>query len=144
MAVNTLDYEMLFKKLISGCKLTADGGKTFVEFDVSRKNPFRHIVSNKENIPMDELWSTTKWEDYIDDTKLVFKDWLEKEGALESFLKQGRPERIKDTSPGLWLGYSNSKIFTWIDSKEGFSYWEKINDKWQVALKHHSIVESGF
>lgn len=143
--VETLDYELLFNELISGSKLTADGGRSFVAFDPSYKNPFRHVHGQEKNVPMDELWSNTKWEHYIDTERtLVFKEWLEKQGVLESFLKQGKPDRTKDTSPGLWLGYSNSKIFSWVDSEEGFAYWEQINYKWHVALNHHSLVESGF
>lgn len=140
----TYDHEALFNKLISGSKLTADGGKSFVEFDASYKNPFRHVIG-QENIPMDELWSHTEWEPYIDrDRTLVFREWLEKEGVLESYLKQGKPDRSKDTSPGLWLGYSNSKIFSWIETEEGFEYWSKINSKWQEAINHHTVVKSGF
>jgi len=143
--VATFDYETLFNKLISGSKLTADGGKSFIEFDTSYKNPFRHVIGHEKNVPMDELWSHTEWEQYIDENRtLVFKEWLEKEGVLESFLKQGKPDRSKDTSPGLWLGYSNSKIFSWVETEEGFEYWNKINSKWQEAINHHTVVESGF
>lgn len=143
--IKVYDYEMLFEKLVAGHKLTADDGKSFVEFDPSYKNPFRHIVNKEKNIPMDELWSCIKWGYYLDtDTKLVLKSWLEKEGVLESYLKYGSPERTKDTSAGLWLGYSNSAIFPWIETDEGFHFWKKINDKWLVQLNHHSIIESGF
>lgn len=143
--VEEYDHETLFKKLVAGHKLTADGGKSFVEYNPSYKNPFRHIVNKEKNIPMDELWSCTKWEYNLDtDTKLVFKRWLEKEGVLESYLKYGSPERTKDTSVGLWLGYSNSEIFPWIETDEGFPFWKQINDKWLIQINHHSIVESGF
>ncbi len=140
-----IDYTQLFTKLISGCKLTPDGGASFVEFDPGYKNPFRHITGQKQNLPMDELWSHTEWEHYVDtERKLVFKAWLEKEGVLEGFLSQGKPERTLDTAPGLWLGYSNSKIFSWVDTEEGFAFWDNINNKWQVAINHHAVVESGF
>ena len=140
-----IDYITLFNELISGSKLTPDGGKSFVEFDPSYKNPFRHVGAEGRNVPMDELWSHTEWEHYLDtEHKLVFKDWLEREGILESFIRQGKPERTYDTAPGLWLGYSNSKIFSWVDTDEGFAFWDKINNKWQVAINHHTVVESGF
>jgi len=143
--VEILDYELLFNELISGSKLTADGGKSFVEFDRSYKNPFRHVTRPDRNVPMDELWSHTEWEHYIDTERpLVFREWLEKEGVLESFLKQGKPERTKDTAPGLWLGYSNSQIFSWLDTEEGFAFWDQVNYRWHVAINHHTVVESGF
>lgn len=143
--MKTSGYETLFNELIFGSKLTADGGKSFVEFDPSYKNPFRHIIGGEKNVPMDELWSNTDWEHYIDAERiLVFKEWLAKQGVLESFLKQGQPERTKDTAPGLWLGYSNSKIFSWVDTEEGFSFWDRMNNKWQVAINHHTLIESGF
>lgn len=143
--LRTYDYKMLFEELVSGHKLTADGGKSFIEFNPSYKNPFRHVVSKEKNIPMDELWSNIEWEHYIDiDSILVFKNWLDKEGVLEIFLKYGNTEKTKDTSPGLWLGYSSSKIFSWSDTDEGFSFWKDINAKWLATLEHHSNVESGF
>lgn len=139
------NHEALFNRLVSGSKLTPDGGKTFVEYDPTYKNPFRHIKGSQENVPMDELWSHREWEPYIDTERtLVFKEWLEKEGVLESFLKQGKPEKSKETAPGLWLGYSNSKIFSWVETDEGFEYWERINSKWQEAINHHAVVKSGF
>ena len=127
-----LDYELLFSELISGSKLTADGGRSFVEFDTSYKNPFRHVHGPDRNVPIDA------------EKPLVFREWLEKEGILESFLKQGKPDRTKDTAPGLWLGYSNSQIFSWVDTEEGFTYWEQVNYRWHVAINHHTVVESGF
>lgn len=66
---------------------------------------------------------------------LIF--FLKQRGALESFEQYVNWERIRISSPEIWISCG----FLWHETPEGNIFWDKVNREWRDFLKIGSSGE---
>lgn len=72
-----------------------------------------------------------------------FIKFLEENNAWENFerafTKSGQDVECYKDMCKRWKGRELYAAFPWEYSKEGFDYWQKLNDKWNKSLKERLL-----
>lgn len=82
----------------------------------------------------------------LEEKHQIFYNWLVGQGVLFNYLKYIKFEWLNNENMTDYLRFrfiqlanSRKTLIGWIQTEEGFEYWDDLDDKWRDYLKDNNI-----